>query len=223
MNICKINFFLSIVFTAVLSGCVSPIPLAEQSPSPSYMPENKILISVLDNREKVKLGKPENFVGVAHGSFGIPFDWHVNEVLSTDAEDKDKSLSEFIEHRVITGLKTKGWNVDAAKISLDTSDSEIEEVLVNNDAQKLLILNLNKWYFSINLNWVTSFNFDTDTLIQVYEIRNGKVLEKSVAGRDVIEETADESPQNNVLRAYKAQLLEILNDPVIKNAILNVE
>ena len=86
-----------------------------------------------------------------------------------------------------------------------------------------MILNLNEWYFSINLGWVSSFNFDTDTLIQVYEIRNGKVLEKSIAGRNVIEEKSDESPQNNILRAYKAQLLEILNDPEIKNAILYVD
>ena len=89
MNICKIKFFITIVFTVILSGCVSTIPLSEQLPSPSYMPENKILLSVIDNREKIKSGKPENFVGVVHGAFGVPFDWHVNLALSNETEDKD--------------------------------------------------------------------------------------------------------------------------------------
>ena len=137
MNICKIKFFITIVFTVILSGCVSTIPLSEQLPSPSYMPENKILLSVIDNREKIKSGKPENFVGVVHGAFGVPFDWHVNQALSNETEDKDKNLSEFIEHRLINGLKNKGWNVDSVKINSQVKDSEIEEVLANNDAQKL--------------------------------------------------------------------------------------
>lgn len=223
MKFCKIKLFVTIFFAVILTGCVSPIPLSEQSPSPSYTPEDKILVSVLDNREKVKAGKPENFVGVAHGAFGVPFDWHVNQVLSTDEEDRDKTLSQFIEHRLIQGLKDKGWNVESVKVTPKVLDAEIEDLLVKNSAQKLLLLNLNIWYFSINLNWVSSFNFDTDALIQVYEIHNGKVLEKTVAGRDIIEEKSSESPQNNVLRAYKAQLLEILNDPEIKHAILKAQ
>ena len=36
------------------------------------------------------------------------------------------------------------------------------------------------WYFSINLNWVTAFNFDTDATIYVYEIADGKTLEKEI-------------------------------------------
>lgn len=213
---------LAILFAIILSGCVSPIPLNEQSPSPTYKPDNKILVSVSDNRERVKEGKPKNFVGIAHGSFGIPFDWHVNQVLSRDEADADKNLADFIQHRLVNGLRNKGWNVQEATLSTNISDAEAEEVLVSNNAQKLLILDIKEWYFSINLNWVSSFNFDTDALIQVYEVKNGKILEKTFAGRDVIEEKSDESPQNNVLRAYRDQLLEILNDPEVKDAILKM-
>lgn len=71
----------------------------------------------------------------------------------------------------------------------------------------------------MNLNWVTAFNFDTNTNIIVYEIKNGKILSKNFSGRDVIDEKANESPQNNILRAYREQLIEILSDPEVKNSL----
>ncbi|WP_444940550.1 hypothetical protein ACJJI3_18760 [Microbulbifer sp. ZKSA004] len=61
---------------------------------------------------------------------------------------------------------------------------------------------LNEWYFSVNLNWVSAFNFDTNTDILVYSLEEGRLLAKNIAERDVVDEQANESPQNNILRAY---------------------
>lgn len=78
---------------------------------------------------------------------------------------------------------------------------------------------LNEWYFSVNLNWVSAFNFDTNTDILVYSLEEGKLLAKNIAERDVVDEQANESPQNNILRAYKAQLDQIVNDEEVRNAV----
>ncbi len=74
---------LIVLVSILLAGCVTTIPMAEQSPDLSYMNEDKIVISVIDERRRVREGgKPPNFVGVAHGTFGIPSDWHVYPVLT---------------------------------------------------------------------------------------------------------------------------------------------
>ncbi len=84
---------------------------------------------------------------------------------------------------------------------------------------KLLILQLTEWFFSINLSWVTAFNFDTDTTVLVYSGTGEKAFEKRFAGRDVVDAEADQSYQNHILPAYREQLAQILNDPEVKQAL----
>ncbi|MCG9651242.1 hypothetical protein L1D54_22255 [Vibrio brasiliensis] len=215
-----IKLCLALFSVIVLSGCVSPISLEEQSPNPSISHQDNIVISVLDNRARlIEEEKPNHFVGTAHGSFGIPFDWHVEQILATEDGDKDKNLAQFIEHRLTTGFKESGWNATEAGVESIDSDEKALEILKSHNADKLLVINIREWYFSINLNWVTAFNFDTDSIVSVYEVQDGKIVEKRFQDRDVIEEKADESPQNNVLRAYRDQLVEIVTDPEIQAAL----
>ena len=65
-----------------------------------------------------------------------------------------------------------------------------EAALVAEEAEALLTLLLNEWYFSINLNVVSAFNFDTNTDITVRRLGVGEVLSKNMTGRDVIDEEA---------------------------------
>ncbi|WP_163831728.1 hypothetical protein [Spartinivicinus ruber] len=204
---------------SILSGCVTPIPLNEQAPSVEYVTKDKVLIAVVDERKRVKKGKPKDFVGLAHASFGIPVDWHVKQVLATEKEDKERNLSEFLAHRVVTGLNNKGWASQAIALNSVPSAAEAKSLLSKDQANKLFVLLLNEWYFSINLNWVSSFNFDTDSNVYVYQYEQGKTLEKNFAGRDVIEEEAGDSPQNKVLQAYRDQLAEILSDKEVQAAL----
>ncbi|MCX4027570.1 hypothetical protein H0A36_19385 [Endozoicomonas sp. SM1973] len=204
---------------SILSGCVTPIPLNEQVPSVEYVTKDKVLIAVVDERKRVKKGKPKDFVGLAHASFGIPVDWHVKQVLATEKEDKERNLSEFLAHRIVTGLNNKGWTSSALVLDKVPSEDEAKAILAKDQATKLFVLLLKEWYFSINLNWVSSFNFDTDSNVYIYKYKQGNVLEKNFAGRDVIEESAGDSPQNKVLGAYREQLLEILTDKEVQSAL----
>ena len=204
----------------LLSGCVSHIPIAQQIPSVDYVSKETIVVAVVDQRERVKNGKPRTFIGVAHGAFGIPADWNVNPVLAVEEGDKKRDLAQFLQYRIVQGLAEKGWNaIEAASQTTAPTDEETNKILSDAGAQSLLLLKLNEWYFSINLNWVGSFNFDTDTEVVVYRSAVGKTLEKRFAGRDVIEQEASQSPQNHILMAYRNQLAEILNDPEVKRAL----
>jgi len=45
-------------------------------------------------------------------------------------------------------------------------------------------------------------------------------MRKTIKDRDVIDEEAKQSPQNLILQAYRAQLLQILKDADVKNALM---
>jgi hypothetical protein len=209
----------TVLLSVYLTGCVSPISLEEQVPKANYIESDKVLISIVDERKKIKEGKEETFVGVAHASFGIPVNWHVADVLATEKEDKKRTLSEWLEHRIVEGFNKKGWNVANIDLNNSATEAEINSILQDNDAATLITLTLHEWYFSINLNWVSAFNFDTDTTVAIHHINEGKLLNKHFKERDVIEESASESPQNNVMRAYRDQLQQIFNDPEVKKAL----
>ncbi|WP_226642121.1 hypothetical protein [Microbulbifer variabilis] len=203
----------------MVTACVSPVSLDEQSVAPEYQTKESILISVIDQRQRVIEGKKKTFVGKAHASFGIPVDWHVKQVLATEPGDKEKNLAQFLQSRLVYGLNTSGWN--AAEVDLDEIPEEttIKQLMEEKNATKMINLVLNEWYFSINLNWVSAFNFDTDTSVLVYDLEDGQLLTKNLKERDVIEEKANQSPQNNILLAYKAQLDQIINDEEVRGVM----
>ena len=212
-----LNKVLFVVGLSILAtACVSPILLYEQLPLAEYTSGEMVLISVVDQRARVEAeGKPKDFVGVAHGSFGIPTDWHVRQVLATAEGDNERDLASFLQHRIFNGLQESGWNVRSVNVNDLPTDEEARTILDEYEAKKIITLMINEWYFSINLNFVSAFNFDTDTEIVVQDLADGVILTKNFKERDVIDERASESAQNNVLRAYKAQLTQILNDPEV--------
>ncbi|WP_394497127.1 hypothetical protein [Shewanella sp. ENK2] len=213
------KFFLVFFTIVTLTGCVTPINLQEQSPSPEYQNQQPILISVIDNRKRVKEGKPETFIGRAHATFGIPVDWNVDALLATEKDDKSLTLGEWLQKRIVLGLTDKGWQVKPADLDAVPTETIASDVLVEQESQHLLVLDLQEWFFSINLNWVSSFNFDTEVNTYLFDKDQGLAHQANLKERDVIDEKADESPQNNVLRAYRDQLLQILSDPALKAQI----
>mgnify|MGYP003340887434 FL=1 len=85
------------------------------------------------------------------------------------------------------------------------------------------MLKLKEWFFSVNLSWVSSFNFDSDVDLIIISKGSTSDLKKTFKERDVIDEEANQSPQNHILMAYRAQLLQILMDPDVKNALMRGE
>ncbi len=240
--------FIFIIFSILsLYACVSPIPLEKQIAQVNYQVSSPILIAVIDKRKRlstpeeikkaqeyvyggdeddesdssydVSAIRTEKFVGVAHGVYGIPSDLEI-ENIAPKKEDKDKTLAQFLADRIVKGLKKNNWNVQS--IQLKTTDAnKVRQTLNQHNATQLIILVLNEWYFSINLNWVSAFNFDTDVTIFSYSKNRDSVFSKQIKERDVIDEKATDSFQNFILSAYKAQLDQIFNDIELKEALLN--
>jgi hypothetical protein len=212
----------ALFFGAIISGCVTPVTLEKQVPTAEYVPVGMVAIAVVDHRASVLLdGKPPTYIGKAHGVFGIPADWHVKPVLSTEEGDKERTLAEFIQNRLVAGLAKSGWNVEPIGPGSDDITQHPDAALQTSGADKLLVLELKEWYFSINLNWVTAFNFDTDVNVIVAPGRLGEPFRKTIKDRDVIDEEASQSPQNLILQAYRAQLLQIIMDPDVRNALVD--
>ena len=59
---------------ALLSGCVTPIPLAQEAPDLGYNVTRPVVVTVIDQRDVLAEGKPPTYIGRAHGVFGLPSD-----------------------------------------------------------------------------------------------------------------------------------------------------
>lgn len=208
----------SFVTAFLLSGCASHIPLAKQVPAVEYVIPKLVVVSVIDDRQRVKKGKAKTFIGVAHGTFGIPFDLHIKSVLAVEDGDEDRDLAQFLQFRIARGFAEKGWSTAELGLAQVPSEDEARNLLEEREAGSLLVLKISEWFFSLNLSWVTAFNFDTDTEVFIYRREGMETFAKRFAGRDVIDVEAFGSYQNHILIAYREQLAEILNDPEVKQA-----
>ncbi len=203
----------------LLSGCVAHIPKAEQSPDLSYQYDDKIIISVIDERHRVKSGKPENYIGVAHGLFGIPTDMYVYPWVAHEEEKKNQTLAQALEERIVFGLEDEGWDVVGGAFASRPSEQKMLGRLRAEAAKTLLILTLKKWYVDINLNWVTAFILEWNVTVNTFD-RDAKALgSTSVSGRDTIDEDASDSFPNMIRRAYRNRLARILEEAEVREAL----
>lgn len=205
-----------IVMAVALAGCVTTMPLQDQVPDVAYSQNDGVVVSVIDERTCVQEGRPKDFIGVARATFGVPVDWHVKQVLATEEGDKERDLSQWLEHRIKTGLDQKGLRCATVHLDALPDAAGANAVLTANEATWLIAMVLHQWHVDVNLNWVSAFNFDTDTDVHVFQVRTGEVFTRQFKERDVIDEKADESYRNMIIAAYKAQLQQILNDEDIR-------
>ena len=208
-----------ILAIVLLSGCVAHIPKAEQSPDLSYLYDDRIIISVIDERKRVRTGKPENYIGVTHGLYGIPTDILVYPWIAHEEENKNQTLAQALEERIVFGLEDEGWNVVGGAFASRPSEQKMLGRLRAEAAETLLILTLKEWYVSINLNWVTAFNLDWNVTVDTFD-RDAKTLgSTSVSGRDTIDEDASDSFPNMIRRAYRDRLARILEEAEVREAL----
>ena len=59
---------LFLVTFALLTGCISHMPMEEQSPDLAYLDTDKLVISVIDERWQLEKGKLAEQIGVTRNS-----------------------------------------------------------------------------------------------------------------------------------------------------------
>ncbi len=193
-----------LLLAVLLSGCVTPIPLEKEAPDLSYKAATAVVVSVVDERDVLAQGKPPTFIGRAHSLFGIP---------------ADQTLAQALEERIVVGLSDEGWQVTGAGSNARLAPDAVVAMLASRGAQRMVILSITQWFASINLNWVTAFNFDWGYRLEVLDAQGHVVASIVDAGRDVVDEKADESPQNMMKMAFRDRLIKILERPELQAAL----
>lgn len=208
-----------LLLATLLGGCVTPIPLEKEAPDLSYKATAVVVVSVLDERDVLADGKPPTFIGRAHSLFGIPADMQVYPWFVSDKARKDQTLAQALEERIVVGLSDEGWQVTSAGSTARLAPDAVVAMLASRGAQRMVVLSITKWFASINLNWVTAFNFDWGYRMEVLDAQGRVVASIVDSGRDVVDEQADQSPQNMLKLAFRDRLIKILERPELKAAL----
>lgn len=204
-----------------LGGCVTPVPVSDQGISPSYVAGSSVLVSVIDERVEVREGKPPNFIGRMHLTFGIPADMSVYPIVTEDKANKDQSLAAALEERIVSGFRARGWTAaGAASVSRPGSD-QLAEFIHGKGAGRLLLVTLDRWFVSVNTNWVTAFNFDWGVRVEVFDGHGGQLADVRSSGRDVVDAEYNQSYGNHIRLAYKDRLTKILEDPRVRDVLVD--
>ena len=209
-------FLLSGVF---LTGCVTPISLEQESPDLSYKATSSMVIAVIDERDFLKDGKPPTYIGRAHGAFGIPSDMQAYPWFVSDKSKKKQTLAQALEERIVVGLNDEGWQLTAAGIATRPTQDEVVSLLITHNAERLFVLSITQWFVSINLNWVTAFNFDWGYWLDVFDVQGDIVTTIKDSGQDEVDEKANESYQNMIKLAYRERLIKIFEQPEVRTAL----
>lgn len=205
--------------TALLAGCVTPLPIEKTAPDLSYKVTRPVTITVIDTRDVLAEGKPATYVGKAHVSFGIPVDLQVYPTLTQDKAKKNQTLALNLQERIAVGLNDEGWRVTPATFSKVPLKDEIAPLVTANGTERVIVLTLKTWYFSLNLNWVTAFNFDWGYNLHILDAQGETLADLTDKGRDVVDEKANDSPSNQVNLAYRDRLIKIFERPEVKAAL----
>ena len=203
----------------LLGGCVTPIPLEKEAPDLSYKATTAVVVSVLDERDALAQGKSPAYIGRAHSVFGIPTDMTVYPWFVSDKARKDQTLAQALEERIVVGLSDEGWQVTGAGSTGRLAPDAVAAMLASRGAQRMAVLTITQWFASINLNWVTAFNFDWGYRMDVLDAQGQVVTSIVDAGRDVVDEQADQSPQNMLKLAFRDRLIKILERPELRAAL----
>jgi hypothetical protein len=210
---------LLIAASTLLAGCVTPLPMEKTAPDLSYKGTRPIAIAVIDERSVLAEGKPPTYVGRAHGSFGIPFDLQVYPALTADKTKKDQTLAQVLQERIAVGLNDEGWQLTPVALSKAPSQEEVASLLASNGSDRLIVLSLKTWFFSLNFSWVTAFNFDWAYNLRILDAQGASLTEVTDSGRDVVDAKANDSWGNQVNLAYRERLIKIFERPEVKAAL----
>ena len=200
------------------TACVSHAPLEQQVPHVAYQAAGPVVVSVNDQRHWLQEGKDGTFIGRAHGSFGIPVDLAVYPYYGQDKKNKQQTLASALEERIVLGLSSDGWAASAPPAPAPLTAELIRETLANSEGARLLVLTLREWFVSLNLNWVTAFNFDWDVEIKVFAA-DGSSVKHAAKGRDVVDVAYNESYPNHIRFAYRERLARLLEEPAVRAAL----
>ena len=151
--------------------------------------------------------------------FGIPADLHVYPVLTQDKAKKSQTLAQNLQERIAVGLNDEGWRMTPATFPKVPLKDEIAALATANGTERVIVLTLNTWYFSINMSLVSDFNFDWGYNLHILDAQGTTLADLTDNGRDVVDTKGSDSYGNQVNLAYRDRLIKIFERPEVKAAL----
>lgn len=223
---------ISVCLLVLLSGCRSYLPISEQLPSVEYKSHNSLVVTIVDSRTERRDYSPQ-YIGTTIMAFGIPVQRKTSFITGT-YEDETKPLAKYLQERVVSSLTTKGWNVRSIDIDHIPDSNEVTRILTKENAQKLLLINLTDWYFSLNLSGAfgilsqSEFWFKNATDVYIFDPESPIPFKKQISGDQIIrfssvsnENTQGKNFPNMIVFAFRNQLSNIVNEPSVRSQLLN--
>lgn len=208
-----------VVAAAMLAtACVTPRTLQQQTPTVAYKTSGKTLVGVVEQRERVKEGKPPNFAGYVR-TYGMPVDWTVDTLTLSDKSYAGRTMSTYLADRIAGGLKASGSDAVVVSATRVPTDAEAEQIMSGMGASKLITIVNRDWHFDVNTNWVGKFQFNSDVEVVIQKAGKGTVLRKTFAEKQAIQAKGEESWPNLIVDAYKAKLEQVLSDSEVRAAL----
>ena len=187
--------------------------LKEQSPKPSYVVSDKVLIAVIDERNN---GKSRSYFGTAYGPL-YNDDLYIEDLADQKGDEK-RDLAEYLSLRIVTGLNENKWYGESLHLKTTPSADMAELLLAENGARYLIVLGVKEWVFSMNKGDV-AFIMNTDTDILVYQATKGRVLDTNIKREREIPTNAGDFLNDVVQAGFKLQTTEIVNDRKLREAL----
>ncbi|HUK02050.1 MAG TPA: hypothetical protein VLW26_07225 [Steroidobacteraceae bacterium] len=211
--------FAPVVLALLLTACVAPIPIKDQAPKMPYSSSGKTALVVIDSRPVLKEEKkPPTYIGRAHSLFGIPTDMQIYPWVALK-EEKDLTLAQELEQRIAESLQAGGANVVRIDAGAHVDAAAAKHAAQALDADRILLISLDKWLVDINLNWVGTFDFDWGYTVEILDRSGAQLAGFTEAGQDQVKEHASDSPRNMITAAYRARLEKLFERPEVRAAL----
>ena len=187
------------------------LSIEEQCPKACYSVPNKLVVSVIDERDRLSSRKPKTFVGQLFDDFTVPSDILVQSWTVPSEDTVEQSAAEAIEERLVLGLQASEWNVESAGWSARPTAQEIATRLATSNAENLLLLSLTRWYLRVATpDFAMSFSWQYT--LQIYNATGESFAAFSDAGTDVVDKAHLHSGRQGMLSTYREYLLLTYRD-----------
>lgn len=205
-----LKLIMAVATAFIVSGC-SSMSLKEQSPEPSYVVSESILVSVVDDRNN---GKQKDYIGMTVGPI-FNSEFHVKNIANQPG-DEARDLAEYLSVRLAEGMSLGGWNSTMLSQASVPSADMADLLMKENNARYLFVIDIRDW----DIVSKDGYTLTTDVDLLLFKSGQGRVLDTNVRRSKMLSFEGLETGYELFQRGYRTRLNELLNDRKLREALV---